>query len=361
MRLLVAAVLVSCAGGAGAATPCTSATAACTEMVGVAGATGRTLVYRSYPLAEKNTAITRGVIMIHGLGRDANNYYRHVLAAAFLAGALQDTVVIAPRFASNEGGDCKDTLAPGELGWHCQPRNDTWRTGGAAVGADVTSFDIVDELLRRLARKDVFPNLRTLVVAGHSAGGQFVSRYEMANQAHDQLAIKPTYVVANPSSYAYLDPLRPTAAALPGSVAAAAPGYQAPLPANPPAPFGAFADAVNCTTYDKWPYGLQERNGYATRLGDGELKKQLAARPATYLLGELDILPLYGFDSGCAAMAQGPTRLARGLAYARYVNERFGAQHKALVVPACGHSARCMFTSDTALPLLFPKPALAAQ
>lgn len=299
--------------------------------------------------------------MVHGLGRDANNYYRHLLAAAFLAGALQDTLLIAPRFASNEGGACKDTLAPGELGWHCQPRNDTWRTGGAAIGAEVTSFDIVDELLRRLARKDAFPNLRTLVVAGHSAGGQFVSRYEMANQVHDQLPIKPTYVVANPSSYAYLDALRPTAAALPANVAAAAPGYIAPLPANPPAPFAPFADAANCTTYDSWPYGLQARNGYATRLGDEQLKKQLAARPTTYLLGELDILPLYGFDSGCAAMAQGPTRLARGLAYARYVNERFGAQHKALVVPACGHNARCMFTWDMALPLLFPKPELAAQ
>ena len=330
-------------------------------MVGIPGAPGRTLVYRSYALDAKNTAITRGVIMVHGLGRDAHNYYRHVLAAAFLAGALHDTVLIAPRFASNEGGACKDTLAAGELGWHCQPRNDTWRTGGAAIGAEVTSFDIVDELLRRLARKDVFPNLRTLVVAGHSAGGQFVARYEMANQVHDQLAIKPTYVVANPSSYAYLDPLRPTAAALPTDVAAAAPGYIAPLPANPPAPFAPFADAANCTTYDNWPYGLQARNGYASRLGDEQLKKQLAARPTTYLLGELDILPLYGFDSGCAAMAQGPTRLARGLAYVRYVNERFGAQHKALVVPACGHNARCMFAWDMALPLLFPKPDLAAQ
>jgi pimeloyl-ACP methyl ester carboxylesterase len=340
---------------AGAAAPCTTASAACTEMVGVAGAPGRTLVYRSHPLEARNAAITRAVVMIHGLGRDGDNYYRHVLAAAFLAGALEDTVVIAPRFASNEGGPCKDTLAAGELGWRCQPRNDTWRTGGAAVDSQVTSFDIVDELLRRLTRKDVFPNLRTLVVAGHSAGGQFVSRYQMASQVHERLPVKPSYLVANPSSYAYLDDQRPTASALPASVAAAAPGYLAPLPANPPAAFVPFADAKNCTGYDTWPYGLQGRNGYSTRLADDQLKKQLAARPALYLLGELDILPLYGFDSSCSAMAQGPTRLARGLAYARYVNEKFGAQHKTLVVPACGHSARCMFTAEPVLPLLFPR------
>jgi len=339
------------------AAPCTTATPACTEMVGIVGAPGRTLVYRSYPLETRNAAITRGVIIVHGLGRDADNYYRHVLAAAFLAGALEDTVLIAPRFASNEGGPCKDTLAPGELGWRCQPRNDTWRTGGAAVDSEVTSFDIADELLRRLTRKEVFPNLRTIVVAGHSAGGQFVSRYEMANRVHEGLPVKPVYLVANPSSYAYLDTLRPTPSALPAGVAASAPGYLAPLPANPPAAFAPFADARNCSGYDTWPYGLQGRNGYSTKLNDDQLKKQLAARPATYLLGELDILPLYGFDSSCPAMAQGPTRLARGLAYARYVNERFGAQHNTLVVPACGHSARCMFTAERVLLLLFPKLA----
>jgi hypothetical protein len=54
-------------------------------------------------------------------------------------------------------------------------------------------------------------------------------------------------------------------------------------------------------------------------------------------------------------MAQGPTRLARGLAYQRYVNEKLGAAHKTVVVPACGHNARCMFGAEVALPLLFPK------
>src|SRR5437660_10955352 len=251
---LIYLLLFSFASSAAEA-PCTTASAACTEMVGVAGAPGRTLVYRSYPLDKRNTEITRGLIVVHGLGRDADSYYRHILAAAFLANTLGDTVLIAPRFASNEGGACKDALASGELGWRCQPRNDTWRTGGAAVGGEVTSFDLVDELLRRLARKEVFPNLRTLVVAGHSAGGQFVSRYEMANQVHDSLPVKPSYVVANPSSYAYLDALRPSAAALPAGFAAAAPGYVAPLPANPPPPFVPFSDAANCTSYDTWPYG----------------------------------------------------------------------------------------------------------
>jgi hypothetical protein len=75
----------------------------------------------------------------------------------------------------------------------------------------------------------------------------------------------------------------------------------------------------------------------------------------TYLLGEIDILPLGGFDGSCPAMAQGPTRLARGQAFSKYVNQKFSARHALIVVPLCGHNARCMFTADPALPILFPK------
>jgi hypothetical protein len=75
-----------------------------------------------------------------------------------------------------------------------------------------------------------------------------------------------------------------------------------------------------------------------------------------YMLGEVDVLPLPGFDSSCPANAQGPTRRARGEAFARYIDERYGARHQAMVIPYCGHEARCIFTSDLALPVLFPKP-----
>ena len=115
------------------------------------------------------------------------------------------------------------------------------------------------------------------------------------------------------------------------------------------------AQDAKAPDYDHWPYGLQNRGGYTAKLTDEQLKKQLAARPVTYLLGEIDILPLGGFDASCPAMAQGPTRLARGQAYVKYVNQNFGARHQVTVVPLCGHNARCMFTSETALPIVFPK------
>src|SRR5579863_4604960 len=92
------------------AAPCTTTTG-CTEWVSLGGKTARSLVYRTYSLDTKNEAITRALIMIHGAGRDADNYFRTAVAAAFLGGALEDTVVIAPRFASNDGRGCRDALA----------------------------------------------------------------------------------------------------------------------------------------------------------------------------------------------------------------------------------------------------------
>jgi len=318
----------------GFAEPCLTATSVCTEWVRFRNGPSQSLIYRTYPLQEKNESITRALIVVHGAGRDADNYFRSALAAAFLAGALEDTVVISPRFASNNGNGCRDNLSPNEVNWPCN--GDSWRSGGTAANDEkLGSFDFADELLRKLARREMFPNLKAIVVSGHSAGGQFVTRYEMANQVHDKLGIPVTYVVANPSSYAYLDPERPN------------------LETKEPQTFG---DSGNCTTYDNWPYGLRRRTGYVAKLTDDQLKQQLAARHVTYLLGELDTLPLAGFDSSCPAMAQGTSRLARGQAFVSYVNKKYNAQHKMTVVPLCGHNARCMFTSEPVLPILFPKP-----
>jgi pimeloyl-ACP methyl ester carboxylesterase len=331
--LLVLATLVVLSPLPAAAAPCTAAVPECTEWVTLGSGPSRSLVYRTVPLAARNEAVTRALVMVHGAGRDADNYFRTAVAAAFLAGALENTIVVAPRFASRDGG-CADTLAPNEVSWSCS--GNSWRSGGfASTGGPLTSFDFADEILQKLARRDVFPNLATIVFAGHSAGGQFANRYGMASTVHDRIGVPVRYVVANPSSYAYLDATRPE---------------------GEDPEFRPFGDRRNCTTYDDWPYGLRGRTGYASRVADDQLKKQLAARPTAYLVGQLDTLPLAGFDASCPAMAQGPNRLARGQAFAKYVNTTIGAAHTLAVIPLCGHNARCMFTAEPALPVLFPKP-----
>ena len=88
---------------------CTS-TSTCTEWVTLGSGPARSLVYTTYALNTNNENIKRALVMVHGAGRDADNYFRTAIAAAFLAGALDDTIVVAPRFASNEGRGCSDKL-----------------------------------------------------------------------------------------------------------------------------------------------------------------------------------------------------------------------------------------------------------
>jgi pimeloyl-ACP methyl ester carboxylesterase len=340
---------------------CTDAAAACMESISIAGQSRRLTVYRTYSLLKRNTAVTRAFILVHGILRDADNHFRTAVAGAYLAGRLTDTIIVAPRFASkgavpgNEVGECHDSLAADEANWICDPqRPDTWRSGGPEVGIDtVTSFDFIDALIAELSDRDRFPNMKAIVVAGHSAGGQFVVRYAMASTQSVPAGVALSYIVANPSSYAYLDELRPAAriASAP-TVTVGSTAAEAARPSKDD--FGPFADAGNCTRYNDWPYGLAHRLGYAARIDAGQLVQQFTHRSVTYLLGDADVLPSGVFDTSCPAMAQGASRLGRGLAFGRYMHDRFGAPHTTVVVPYCSHSARCMFTADVSLPVMFP-------
>lgn len=333
--------------------PCTTATEPCTEWVTLGGGPARSLVYRTLPLTLRNDRVRRALIMVHGTNRNADHYFATAVGAAFFAGALADSVVIAPRIASHDR-NCADTLAPNEVSWSCA--GDSWRSGGSAASdPKLTSFDFMDQILRTLANRNVFPNLRAIVVAGHSAGGQFVARYQMANRVHDTLGVAVSYVVANPSSYAWPDATRvlPAGDGAPDSAKAAWETEQVHTNFS----YGPF-DSSACATYNRWPFGFEHRTGgYTAGTSDEQLKKQLAARPTTYLFGQVDTLPLGGFDSSCSAMAQGATRRARGEAFVKYVNERLGAKHAVQIVSECGHNDRCVYTTDKVLPVIFPAPA----
>src|ERR1041385_9512041 len=175
MRTLLPLIILFVFMPAYAAQPCTKATAECTRWLGLGGE-ARSLIYSTYPLDKKNDQIVRALIVVHGQGRDADNYFRTSLAAAFLANAMTDTIVISPRFASSDGG-CHDALAANEVSWPCG--GDSWRSGGTSTNhKSLTSYDFMDAIVRALTNKANFPNLKAIVISGHSAGGQFVTRSE---------------------------------------------------------------------------------------------------------------------------------------------------------------------------------------
>ena len=308
------------------------------------------MAYSTYSLDKSNTKIVRAFILVHGTGRNADHYFGTATAAAFLARALENTIVISPHFIVDADSA---TAKPNEVKW--PNRGVSWRAGGMSTSHPaLSSFDFMDEILRKLADRKVFPNLRKIVVAGHSAGGQYATRYQMANKVHGTLGVDILYVPANPSTYAWPTALRP----LPVGNADPATADKEALGSNGEKfnsdfRFGAF-DSTKVPTYNSWPAGLANRTGYTAQMSDDLLRKNLVARPVTYLVGQVDVLPLGGFDSSPSAMTQGPTRRARGEAFVKFITDSLGGKPNALVVPECGHNNRCVFTDDKVLPIIFP-------
>lgn len=322
--------------------PCVLAAPSCMERVALGGERKHSLIYRSYSLQATNPHVRRALIIVHGAGRNADSYFLSGIAGALIANALEDTVIISPRLASNSGGNCRDQLEKDEISWTCGGAED-WRGGGSAQDApSMFVFDLIDAIIRTLGDRERFPNLQVIVVTGHSAGGQFINRYAAATRVERSMQIPIKYVVANPSTYLYLDETR-----LPPNQTCSPKG-------GCTADFRPYEKRRQCPTFNHWRNGLEKKAGYAANIPDEELRRNLASRDVTYLLGELDTLPLFGFDSSCPAMAQGPNRFARGLAYWNYMRKKFGANHKLVTVPNCGHNGRCMYTADEALPVLFP-------
>ena len=332
------------------AKPCTKSTAQCERWVTLGGGQGRSMTYSTYSLDAPNRNITRAFILIHGTGRNADHYFETAVAAAFLAGALDNTIVLSPHFVVDADSA---TLKPNEVRW--PNRGVSWRAGGMSTShPSLSAFDFTDEIIRKLADKKKFPRLTKIVVAGHSAGGQFAARYGMASKVHDTPGVSISYVPANPSTYAWPTATRP----LPVGNADPATADKEPLGDNGEKfnsnfTFGPF-DAAKAPTFNRWPDGLEQRTGYTAQMSDEQLRKNLVSRPITYLVGQLDVLPLGGFNDSPSAMSQGPTRRARGEALVKFIADSLGGKPKAMVVPECGHHNRCMFTSNEIFPVIFP-------
>lgn len=294
-------------------------------------------LFASADLEGRHPEVTRAVIVLHGRLRDAATYFETGLSAREAAGpAGEGTLIVAPQFLSRTDWEAYD-LPQDVLRW----TREGWEGGDDALGPNLpgshlpgskplSSFDALDAILARLGDRTRFPNLSRIVVAGHSGGGQVAQRYAVLSRAGDALArqgVRVSYIVANPSSYAYFTPERP-------------------------------GPTAGCPGYDRWKYGVQDLPRYAAGADPGALEAAYVARPVTYLLGGLDTDPDHpALDKSCMAEAQGPFRLARGEFYRAALKARHPDLRQPLhVVPGVGHSGRRMLGSACGLSALFDMP-----
>jgi pimeloyl-ACP methyl ester carboxylesterase len=277
--------------------------------------------------------VTRAVIVIHGKLRNADLYFRTAQNAREAAHADADsTLLIAPQF-----------LATLDLRVHDEPADLLRWTGNAWMGGEaaqaplaISSYEVLDAIVTRLADRKLFPNLRHVVFAGHSGGGQVVQRYAVAARNIAVLTaegIDVRYLVASPSTYAYFDAQRPNAQGL-------------------AAPF----DATQCADFNQWKYGMDNRPPYLDDRTPAQLEATYASRRIDYLVGGADDDPQQSaLDKTCAAEAQGPQRVARAEAYYRYIQSRHpeGLKQSFHIVPGVGHNGARMLTSVCALSAMF--------
>jgi hypothetical protein len=304
----------------------------------------RVPLFATGSLVETHADVARLVIIINGTLRNADVYFESTVAAAQAAGADRDHVLIAtPQFLAIP--DAEKFRLDGDVPYWTP---EGWKIGDRPVYPEggPSSFTVIDAILSAALDRGRFPALRTVVVAGHSAGGQFVHRYVAFNRAHGALeaaGLEVRYVVSNPSSYLYFDERR-----------VSGDGTLAPYP------------RTQCADFNRYRYGIEQLNQYAAGAaaaygapsGNGALAREYGRRIVAYLLGEADADPNSdSLDKSCAAAAQGATRLERGKRYFRYVQVLLGPEvletHSLHIVPGVGHDHRGMFMSSCGLSLLF--------
>jgi hypothetical protein len=306
---------------------------------------------------------SQAFIMVHGTDRNAAQYLCWALQALTAAGrSIEDTVVIAPFFA-----DADDKVSDGIIFWD---QNLGWKEGDdstAKLAFRLSSFAVMDALVAALSDAERYPLMQRILIAGHSAGGQFVSRYAMFGsfeQSHPKLAFVP----ANPSSQPYLDASRPANLPQAGSCLPLSYCDNSTIPDftfefRVPQP----SSAANCSSYDSWLYGLKALNPYtrntSAAVAIALLHQRLKAGVLSVLLGGADVCnekfcptcDSHDIDSGCEASFMGNCRLQRGWAYYRHLQRFYNDSQlpPPVTVPAIGHDACSMFTSPQGLRVLF--------
>ena len=290
-------------------------------------------VYANHDLSGDLSGIRQVVFIFHGLQRNADHYF--AAGEALLAASGRDpseVLLLAPNYP---GVPDQDKGFDGMPVWG----KTDWAAGLDARGISfgLSSFSVIDDLMAWVTDRARLPVLGTIIVAGHSAGGQLVQRYAALNRVDEEIrrgGLDVRYVVTNPSSYLYFNGLRP-----------AGEGF-------------AEYDSALCPGYDDYRYGMQHMIPYAADMGGQALFKRYAYRAVTYLLGTADNDPRHRvLDKSCPAQAQGPTRLARGRAYLRYERALAGKatriHHLAYEVNGVGHDQAKMFGSVCGLMTLF--------
>ena len=286
-------------------------------------------IVSSDPLDINNNETEYLIIMIHGGGLNVVNTFE--TGQQFIESLKMSKdrfLILAPQII--EGVKLKEK---GILFW-----DHRWKGGGMSLSTglnkglpSLSSFEVMDRLIDVSIKLN--PNIHRITILGHSAGGQFVVRYAAINSRNEfleQQGVSIRYVVANPSSYLYLDQTR------------------FHFNSKGEILITSRENLMNCPGYNKYKYGLEELYGYAETLSPQLIRTRLLTRPVMFVLGSADTDRNWSLDKSCEGEAQGENRFQRGLLYkhhlGHFVKTSLESQHIWLEIPEVGHDATEIFT-----------------
>ena len=296
--------------------------------------------------------VTHVFIDIHGSGRNAEDYFCSATASV-PPQLLGTTLVIAPWFMAPQDKP-PDAPYTSFLRWNeTGPIPHTWRYGAEAVGGTTSSYQALDKMMEKIMF-DIhrFPSLQRIIVAGHSAGGQYTHRWALTSSASfwgdasdpsNNRLIPVRVVAANPRSFCYLDNRRYNDI---GQLRR---------------PKQAVID--KCPSYNGWEWGLELEGRVpwprhvASDIAnhDGNVTWMIhsyANRDLVYLAGSLDILEV---RSECEDDDfQGHHRLERSRRYFNALQDVYGLPtHHRLVAKGVPHDHSLIFQSVAGQQALF--------
>jgi hypothetical protein len=273
-----------------------------------------------------NANVERAIIVIHGSGLDAKAYYDKTVVEAMAEGVdLSKTDIIAPQYFE---GTEQNAYPPGGP-WNNYYRwNSNWRWGYLSPShPSRSSFAIVDHIVGQLM--DHRPNLKSIVVAGQSAGGQFVDRYAVGTTVN-HAGVSMRFWAANPSTNVWYNSTRPE---------------------------------PTCAGHNNYGYGLDALNSYMGNSTPAQMRSRALTRDIFWTVGENDT-GIDGLDVSCRANAQGTNRNTRWSNHRDHVANLCTSQgyswfyclihaSRHIEIPGCGHGRNCSWASAEGHDILF--------
>ena len=206
--------------------------------------------------------------------------------------------------------------------------NEGWSAGGTARHPDgfqhISSFQVMDRLIEIAVDKNRFPNVKKVVVIGHSLGAQANLHYALIKRPkkYDNI-IK--YWIGDPGAVTYLDDWRPI-------------------------------HKHNCSGYNSWPYGLSNHGSIPKynrkRAGKhGErFKEQFYQKNIHFGIALND--NGHG-NTHCQAMMQGPNRISRTSLWIKHFGDDFPSNFTVDYVPGLSHQDYPMIAYYGSLKYIF--------